>query len=55
MISQARTLGAPSTVPAREAREQRIERVLFGREAAYHVGDDVHHMAIELDRSYPSR
>ena len=50
MIWQARTLGAPRDGAGREAREQRVERVLAGREPADDVADDVHHVAVALDR-----
>ena len=49
MISMARTFGAPDTVPAGKAGRKRIERVVFRRELALDVRDDVHHVAVALD------
>ena len=49
MISIARTFGAPETVPAGKAGDQRVERVLLAVELAHDVGDDVHHVAVVLE------
>jgi hypothetical protein len=49
MIWQARTLGAPLTVPP-GSREQCVERVLVVAQPSDDVGHDVHHMAVEFDR-----
>ncbi|KIU01577.1 hypothetical protein QU38_00915, partial [Staphylococcus aureus] len=43
-------LGGAAHRARREAGEQRVERVLARRQPADHVRDDVHHMAVELDR-----
>ena len=49
MISIARTLGAPETVPAGKAGHQRIDRVVLLVEPSGDVGDDVHDVAVALD------
>ena len=49
MISIARTLGAPDTVPAGKPADQRVERVAVRAELALDVGDDVHDVAVALD------
>ncbi len=49
MISQARTLGAPMTVPAGKPANSASSRVLALGQLADDVGDDVHHMAVKFD------
>ena len=49
MICIARTFGAPVSVPAGKAADQRVERIQPGPQPALHVGDDVHHVAEPLD------
>ena len=48
MISIARTLGAPETVPAGRW-PQNVEGVEAGLQLAFDIGDDVHHVRIALD------
>jgi hypothetical protein len=42
MISIARTLGAPETVPAGKPAIERVHRIVGGIDLALDVGDDVH-------------
>ena len=51
MSSIARTFGAPVTVPAGMPRANTIERVALRRQDAAHVRDEVHDVAVALDRS----
>ncbi len=49
MIWQARTFGRAADGARREAGEQRIDRILVGRDAADDVRYDVHDVAVEFD------
>ena len=49
MISIARTLGAPLTVPAGKSRAQHVDRGQSRLQLALDVGHDVHHVRIALD------
>ncbi len=49
MISIARTLGAPETVPAGKPAERASSGSYFVSRVALDVRDDVHHLAVALD------
>jgi hypothetical protein len=49
MISMARTLAAPETVPAGKGRLEHVERVQAWPQFGFDVRDDVHHVRIALD------
>src|SRR5580704_4535171 len=51
MISIARTFGAPETVPAKSG-TQSIDHIMVPREPAFDVRDDMHDVAVALDREF---
>ena len=54
MISMARTLGAPETVPAGKPGDQRVDGVVLRSSVALDVRDDVHHVASSARSRYCS-
>ena len=50
MISIARTLGAPDSVPAGKPATQGVQRIQAVAQASFDVGRNVHHVAEALER-----